>query len=249
MELSRLTTVDAADRDVAVALLPVGSTEQHGPHAPLGTDTIAAEAVATRAGEQVPDVIVGPTLPIGVAAEHRHFTGTLWVSPDTFRAYVRETMESLAAHGWDRVIVVNGHGGNVDALREVCATVRREGTCLGVPFTWFDAVDPADQPMGHGGGLETAAMRYLEPETVREDRTEVAATEGSDRWGDWHGGTNLAVDTIEFSRSGVVGDPRTTDAADGERFITTAVEALVDLIGAVRDRQLRSDEEGGDAAD
>ena len=142
MHLAERSWTDADAADVDVALLPVGSTEQHGPHAPLGTDVLTAEAVAA-AGVAATDrpVVVGPTVPVGIAAEHRQFTGTCWVSPDTFRDYVRETLASLASHGWDRLVVVNGHGGNVAALREVCGDLARAETALAVPFTWFDAVD------------------------------------------------------------------------------------------------------------
>ncbi|PSP53226.1 creatininase, partial [Halobacteriales archaeon QH_3_68_24] len=121
MDLAAATWPDADTVETDLAVLPVGSTEQHGPHAPLGTDALTAESVAT-AGVDAYDgeVVVGPTIPVGVAEEHRQFAGTLWVSPDTFRDYVGETVAALASHGWDRVVVVNGHGGNVDALRELC---------------------------------------------------------------------------------------------------------------------------------
>ena len=122
MQLSEATWPEIEDCESNLAVLPVGSTEQHGPHAPLGTDAKTAVAVAAagvdtyreRTGVDVP---IAPTIPVGVAAEHRAFDGTLWVSPDTFRAYVRETVASLAHHGFDRVVIVNGHGGNTDALR------------------------------------------------------------------------------------------------------------------------------------
>src|SRR6056297_2793632 len=121
MHLADATWTDADDADADLAVLPVGSTEQHGPHAPLGTDFLTAEAIAQAgadAHETATDesVVVAPPVPVGIAEEHRQFTGTLWVSEDTFRAYVRETVESLASHGWDRVVCVNGHGGNTDAL-------------------------------------------------------------------------------------------------------------------------------------
>jgi Uncharacterized protein, putative amidase len=126
MKLADATWTDLRDADTRLALLPVGSTEGHGPHAPLGTDTLNAETVAAAGAERYEDehgvpVVVGPPMTVGISKEHRAFDGTLWVSPDTFRSYVRETVESLAHHGFDRVVLVNGHGGNVDALREVSA--------------------------------------------------------------------------------------------------------------------------------
>jgi len=141
MHLSESTWTDADSVETDLALLPVGSTEQHGPHAPLGTDALTAEAVAEAgAASYDGEVVVAPTIPVGVAEEHRQFSGTLWVSEDTFRDYVRETVTSLAHHGWDRVVLVNGHGGNVAALREVCGRITRHDDAYAVPFTWFDAV-------------------------------------------------------------------------------------------------------------
>ncbi|WP_323675274.1 creatininase family protein [Halorubellus sp. PRR65] len=240
MDLADATWTDVREAAPTVGVVPVGSTEQHGPHAPLGTDAIAAEAVAeagVEAYEREHDapVALAPTIPVGVAEEHRAFAGTLWVSPDTFRAYVRETAESLASHGVDAVVVVNGHGGNVDALREVTARLSRDGTATAAAFTWFDVVD-ADVPMGHGGGRETALLRHVAPHLVREDRVEEAAAGASTRWGDWVGGVNVAHDTDAFSANGVVGDPRDGDAATGDAMLDDAADALVDVLDALADR-------------
>jgi creatinine amidohydrolase len=243
MHLADQAWPDAGATDASVALLPVGSTEQHGPHAPLGTDWLTAAAVA-EAGADAADrpVVVAPTIPVGVAEEHRDFAGTLWVSPDTFRAYVRETVESLAHHGWDRVVVVNGHGGNVDALREVCARISRDGAAYAVAFTWFDAVDPAaaglpgDAAMGHAGPVETSLLGHLHPDLVRQERFADAAAAGADRWGEWVAGVNLAHDSAAFSENGAVGDPGMSDTAAGEALLDQAAEALATLLAAVAER-------------
>lgn len=239
MHLLEVPWPAADDSEAAVALLPVGSTEQHGPHAPLGTDVTAAGAVA-RAGADVTDVpvVVAPAIPVGVAAEHRHFPGTLWVSADTFRAYVRETVESLAGHGWDRVVVVNGHGGNVPALRELCGDVTRAGDAYAVPFTWFDAVD---DEMGHGGPLETSLLMHVAPEQIREDELADAAAGATDRWGEWVEGVNLAYDTREFSENGVVGDPGEASAERGAALLEEASGALATLIERVAERDRTAD--------
>ncbi|MUW15616.1 creatininase family protein, partial [Halorubrum sp. CBA1125] len=139
MRLAEATWTDVRDAAVDVAFVPVGSTEQHGPHAPLGTDTLDAVAVAEagatayearnvddgdvdegdvdEAGEDAEvdedgaetaasagTVAVAPPIPVGVAEEHRAFDGTMWVSADAFRAYVRESAASLTHHGIDRVV-------------------------------------------------------------------------------------------------------------------------------------------------
>ena len=242
MHLSEHAWPDADGVDTDLAVLPVGSTEQHGPHAPLGTDVLTAEAVAD-AGTAAHngEVVVAPAIPVGVAEEHRHFAGTLWVSEDTFRAYVRETIESLAAHGWTRVVVVNGHGGNVAPLRELCGRLTRDGTAYAVPFTWFDAVDyedlDADIRMGHGGPVETSLLRHVHPDLVDESRFEAAAAEGADSWGEFQSGTNLAYDTADFSDNGTVGDPGESSVELGEKLLDAASEKLATLLETVDERE------------
>lgn len=241
MDLSAATWTDVDASDADLALLPTGSTEQHGPHAPLGTDQLTAEAVAEAGAEAYEaehgtSVAVAPVVPVGVSEEHREFPGTLWVSEDTFRSYVRETVESLAHHGFDRVVIVNGHGGNTAALREVAARVTRDGTAFAVPFTWFEHVHDDAPPMGHAGARETALLRAIDPDLVREDRVEAARENGSDRWGEWVEGINLAYDVEAFSENGVVGDPGEGDGEAGERLLAAATAALVNVLAAVATR-------------
>lgn len=244
MHLPDSTWTDADTVDADLAVLPVGSTEQHGPHAPLGTDTLTAEAIA---GEGVAraDVgaVTGPAIPVGIAAEHRQFTGSLWVSEDTFRSYVRETVESLASHGWDRVVVVNGHGGNVAAVRELCGNLVREDVCYAVGYTWFDAIDPAElektiESMGHGGPMETSLVRYLQPDLIREEHFNEAAKGAADTWGEWQSGTNLAYDSAEFADSGVVGDPSDCSQVLGEELFDLASDRLASLLERVAERDV-----------
>jgi len=243
MNLSDATWTDLEDGAPALGLLPVGATEQHGPHAPLGTDHLNAVAVAEAGAESYEretgdPVVVAPVIPVGISEEHRQFPGTLWVSPDTFRSYVRETVTSLVHHGVEGVVVVNGHGGNVDALRELSAGITREGEATVVPFTWFEHVPGDAPPMGHGGGRETALLRYVHPHLVREDRVDGAREGASDRWGEWVEGVNLASDSAEFTDNGVVGDPGEdeADADAGERMLSTAAESLTALLSAVEER-------------
>jgi creatinine amidohydrolase len=242
MHLSEATWTDVDAADAGLALVPTGSTEQHGPHAPLGTDRIAAEAVAEAGAAAYEDehgdpVAVAPAVPVGVSEEHRAFAGSLWVSEDTFRAYVRETVGALAHHGFDGVVLVNGHGGNVAALREVAARITRHGDARTVPFTWFEHV-PGDAPaMGHGGGRETALLRAVAPDLVREGRIDEARAGAADRWGEWVEGVNVAYDADEFAENGVVGDPGEGDAAAGEEMLSAAAAALARVLAAVDGRR------------
>jgi len=239
------TDADAASEATDLAVVPVGSTEQHGPHAPMGTDAMVAAAVAEAGADAFEDrggrpVVLAPTVPVGVSEEHRQFTGTLWVPEDAFRAYVHGVVESLADHGFDRVVVVNGHGGNVDALRETCARITREETAYAVAFTWFDAVDLAevvpDLALGHGGAVETSVVAHLAADLVSEDRFEAAAAGAGERFGEWVAGTNLAYDFATFAEAGNVGDPSAASAAAGEGLLEAAADRLADLLAAVAER-------------
>jgi len=161
----------------------------------------------------------------------------LWVSPDTFRAYIRETVASLAHHGFDRVVIVNGHGGNTDALREVTGTISREDAAYTVAFTWFDSID-TEEEMGHGGPVETSLISHLDRAAIREDELPAAREEAGDGWGEWVAGVNLAHDSDAFSDNGVVGDPTDATAELGERLLTRSGNALAEVLVAVdgRDR-------------
>ena len=240
MELSAATWPEVRDCESNLAVLPVGSTEQHGPHAPLGTDTLTATAVAEagveayreRAGA---DVLIAPPIPVGVAAEHRAFDGTLWVSPETFRAYIRETIASLAHHGFDRVVIVNGHGGNTNALREVTGTIARKDAAYAVAFTWFDSID-TEEEMGHGGPVETSLLYHIDGKVIRKETVDAAREGASKGWGEWVAGVNLAHDSDEFSDNGVVGDPTAATAELGEQLLARSGNALAEVLVAVDSR-------------
>ncbi len=226
MNLGESTWRDVRDSAPKVVLLPVGSTEQHGPHAPLSTDALVAEAVARETDDTVEACACLPTVPVGVSEEHSGFEGTLHVSPDTFRAYVRETLLSAPA---DRAVVVNGHGGNVDALHEVCARVTRTTDGFATHWTWWKSVDYGDFDMGHAGAVETSVLLHLAPELVGEP------VEGVESWGRYAEGAPLAYDSDEFTEDGVVGDATKATADEGARIYGEAVESLSRLVETVAD--------------
>lgn len=227
------------DLTTSLAVVPVGSTEQHGPHAPLGTDSITAEIIAENAVESFDgEVVMIPTLQIGVSAEHRQFPGTLWLAPDTLRRYIRDVVSSLAYHGFDRVVVVNGHGGNTNTLREIAADIYRDEVAYTCVFTWFESIDTDEYSMGHAGPIETAMIQHHYPDLIDDQRITDASAGAADRWGDWIVGTNLAYDSIEFTDNGVVGDPTRGDAKLGKEITDAASDSLCRLLDAVADRSV-----------
>lgn len=226
MELQELSWTDVRDQAFDVALLPVGSTEQHGPHNPLGVDAIAARELAHEACDRT-EAICLPSIEIGVAEHHRNFNGTLFVSSDTLRDYVYETLESLSYHDIDRVIVVNGHGGNHAALEQACSKITRHGDLFAVLWEWFKT---RDVDIGHGGEFETSMMLYLANELVKEP-----VKGDAESWGKYVSGASVAYDTDEFTENGITGDARRASIETGKEIFNESLQELVELIDWIRD--------------
>ena len=226
-----------ATDEATVALLPTGSTEQHGPHLPLGTDTMAAEAVAH--GVTHEEAMVLPTVPVGVSAHHMQFHGTLSVSPETFERYVGEIVESLAAHDVRRVIAVNGHGGNEAALTRVARRVRDEETAFLAPWNWFSELGELPEALfgvdgiAHADAIETSMIAHLDDQLVREGAIEAAEAGASESWGKRVHGASVGFDTADFSESGAVGQPSNGSSEAGAQLFeraTTELSALIDWL-------------------
>jgi len=235
-------------RDKKVALIPVGSTEQHGPHLPLGTDFFTAKALAESVAKKT-GAICAPTIPVGVSSHHRQFWGTLWVSPETFRKYMYEIAISLGYHGIHRMIYVNGHGGNFPSLQEISRALRLEGLHALV-FQWW--TDPAAGEVErrlfkskgtHAGGTETSMMLAIQPELVDASNYEEAAKGASPVFGITKFGAQLPVDTLDFSQSGATLDPREATIEAGKQLFQAAEESLVNLtkwLEKARDDELQA---------
>ena len=237
----RTTTKAAADFESAeVAVLPTGSTEQHGPALPLGMDHMAAEAFAHTAADR-DDAVVLPTVPVGVSVHHRQFDGTLYVGAETFERYVAETISSLAEHGLRKVVVVNGHGGNSGALTRAARRLRDERIAFAPHWNWWDVVDDLadelfDEVGGHADAMETSLLWHVREDLVRPDELEAAEAGASAGWGQSVHGAAVGFDTIDFSQSGAVGKPTDADPEKGERLFEAAREELHALLEWLADR-------------
>lgn len=223
--------------DESLALVPLGSTEQHGPHLPLATDHLIAEAFAQEAAERT-GYLCTPTINIGVSPHHKQFHGTMWVDSAVFRDYVESLTRNLAYHGIDRVIYVNAHGGNIQHLREVGRRLRDDEVLYAIEWMWNDSIrelvdDLFEQNGPHGGPKETAMIQYLANELVREDRLDDARDGGLVDWEDHEGvrthGARTFYDSVDNTANGVLGDQTDATTEKGEQMFEAASEQLVKL--------------------
>src|SRR3972149_3375154 len=138
LNLHELSWVDAKEyfHSNDIALLPVGSTEQHGPQNPLGTDHLIARCLAEEAAKRT-KVVCLPAVPFGVRSRHRQFWGTVHVKPETFKVYVRDICVSLKYYGVRKIVVVNGHGGNTPALAALAGELREKKRKIFFFFFFF----------------------------------------------------------------------------------------------------------------
>ena len=167
--LERLTWPQALEafKTTSVAVLPTGSNEQHGQHLPTGTDWMVAKELARRVGERA-NVIVTPVLPIGYAKYHTVFPGSLSLREETLKNVLVDICDDLLKYGITHILVVNGHGGNKNALRHCGEYLRQRCVPMSVCSWWEMAhvADPSLNMIGHADYIETAAMLATAPELV-----------------------------------------------------------------------------------
>ena len=200
-------TYDEVGRGTTL-LLPVGSTEQHGPHLPLDTDTVIASAVAEAAAAQIAAATVAPAIAIGAAGEHAGFAGTLSIGTVALADVIVEIVRTVGPE-FEGVVVVNAHGGNLDAVRSAAATCDHEGRPIGV---WHARLADGD---AHAGHAETSVMLAIAPGRVRMDRAEPGVSAPlAEIVDELRRGGVAAV-----SPNGVLGDPTGASAERGTEIL------------------------------
>lgn len=218
--LGSLTWTDVADqaRRGAVLAVPVGATEQHGPHLPMSTDTDIAVALAEQLAARVPDVVVAPAVAFGSSGEHQGFPGTLSVGQEAVELLLVELVRS-ATVTFPRVVLVSAHGGNAQPVTRAVRRLRAEGRqVLGWGPRWGGDA--------HAGRTETSVMLALAPHVVRMEAARA--------------GNTAPVHTLlprlrqaglsAVTANGVLGDPAGANADEGRLLIQRAVAELALLV-------------------
>jgi creatinine amidohydrolase len=234
--------IDALDRDRTVVVLPVGSVEQHGHHMPLGTDTLLSHAVSLAAADRL-ERATGIVLPppwYGFSAHHMAFAGTVTLPAASLIDLIEQIVASVVAHGFSRVAIVNGHGGNAGVISVAASNLgaRFNGHARFAALTYFQLAQDAiaalrrspSGGMGHAGEFETAMMQHLRPELVKGEHAVVCYPDAGSPYltTDLLGGSSVAtyLDLKRLSASGTLGDPSLADANNGAGFFAAVVDAL-----------------------
>lgn len=236
---------ERALEDRPVVVVPVGSIEQHGPHCPVDVDISNAYGIVVRAAERCKDFpfIVGPEISLGFTHYNQGFPGTVTLGLETFIAVVCDVCRSIYRNGFERIVLVNGHGGNHAPMRSAAVKIAEENIYVLALSHWElmreELVEWSDRDVGtigHAGEWETSIQLHLRPQLVDRSK-EVADT--------WEPSVAPEFAHIVFPErqretpSGVMGDPTVASAQKGERYVERAAERLEALARAYRNQEVR----------
>ena len=238
---------DIAKEDAArwIAVLPLAATEQHGPHLPLRTDVLIAEAYLARVRELLPERIPATFLPIeeiGISTEHTDFLGTLTLPADVALKTWMAIGETVARAGIRKLVMVTSHGGNSAAMTIVAQDLRAQYGLLAVTTGWsrFGAPDGLFTAQElrhgiHGGAVETSIMLARYPNEVRKEAIanfvpSSIAMEKQYRWLSTHRPAPMAWQAQDLHPSGAAGDATSASAEKGELLLDHGARAFCELL-------------------
>src|SRR2546425_1699548 len=232
MRLDEMTSADVARlRRKPVVLLPVGAVEQHGPHLPLGADILQPDHVLGRVAKRT-GAILAPAIPYGHVVTSRPFPGSVSVSFDGLRGYVRDALADLVRNGFRRIVVVSGHAEGVHmaalrtAAKEVVDLTGADVTVLS-DYDIIYASEFAEAGEGHAGKIETSRILAQRPDLVK----------GSGRWGENRIPRHAVVRDARRYWPGVTGDPSKASRGLGERIDRLAERELTAIVRAAARRR------------
>ena len=239
-------------KEADVAIIPVGSTEQHGRHMPLGADTYAPFEIAKRTTEKE-KVIVAPAIPYGISQCHMSFPGTITLRCETLSHVLADIFESLYKHGIKKFIILNGHGHNGPSIQTAMDEFKaKAGDALFLLFAWWVAgfkltpklwsTAKGDLPDGHAAEVETSVMLSIKPNLVnmsQADKVILGALGKTDirfskstsmNFKDYPIEITTISDFKQFSQSGVVGSAIGATKEKGDQVIERVTDFLAELI-------------------
>jgi creatinine amidohydrolase len=233
-DLTSPEVADALSRGVDIVILPVGSTEQHGAHLPLSTDSLHTVAVLQRVARKLP-ALVAPLIPVGRADHHMAFPGTISVTHETLHAIVRDWCDSFFRHGFRHVLIYSGHGGNATPLAKIIDDLVREDSRRSIigctDWEIYDgALFPRAKALGvpqfeagwHAGELETSMILELDADLVHMER---AAPDFVGDLADVRA-TMMAQGIQAVAPSGVLGDPRAATREHGRAYLAALTDSI-----------------------
>ncbi|HIK13783.1 MAG TPA: creatininase family protein [Leptolyngbyaceae cyanobacterium M33_DOE_097] len=225
LQLSTWQEVETYLQQSQGIILPIGSTEQHGPTGLIGTDAICAEAIALKVGEAT-NALVAPTINVGMALHHTAFPGSMSLRPSTMILVIRDYLTCLARSGFTRFFFINGHGGNVATLKAAFSELYATLDDLGLPHAsqvrcqvsnWYMARSVyqlakelyGDEEGSHATPSEVALTQYVYPEAIKhvpltapvvKDHRIYGAEDFRNRYPDGRMGSNPALATPEHGQ-------------------------------------------------
>jgi creatinine amidohydrolase len=237
-----------------VVLLPIGTTEQHGPHLPLAVDVLTASTVCEEAAKRIPEhVLVMPPIWYSFNEHHMDFPGTISIQPEHIIAYVTDVGVSLARHGFRKIVLINGHGSNVPFL-DIAArniTNQTEAICAMAPW-WtlvsqeiWEEVRQSQFPggMSHACEAETSLMLAIRPDLVDMTKAvrDINLQPSRFLWNDLIRKSPVTFQDrwSRISKTGIIGDPTLATKEKGQRLLEAAVSALVAFVLEFKEREIR----------
>lgn len=232
-----------------VVVLPIGSVEDHGHHLPLDTDNFLIWNIAEEAARRADgEILLMPLIPYGFETHHMDFTGTIDVKSDHLLNFVLDITKSIAHHGFDRILIADGHGSNMPILDLVARRTILESDALCACFIWpslaLDTIrrvrESEPQGMAHAGELETSVYLHLDRDRVRFDkaRKDIGMPPSEFIWMDLIDGppVHLMDHWTRFSKTGVYGDPTLATEEKGKVIFEAVVEAFLRLVKEFKNR-------------